>query len=59
MATIIERMTMDIKDPLRKAYMKVQLGKAQAYCDTAAIGTASTDVLNELFREIIQESWSD
>jgi predicted nucleotidyltransferase len=46
------------KIPILEEFIKARLEKAEAYCETAAVGNVSTDVLSELFREIIQESWS-
>lgn len=40
-------------------FIETQLETARNYCDLAPVGKTSTDILNDLFREIIAESWSD
>lgn len=47
------------KETILEEFMEAQLEEAAVYCEAAAVGNVSSDLLDEVFREIIQESWSD
>lgn len=47
------------KIPVLDEFIEAQLERARDYCDIASVGDTSTNILNDLFREIITESWVD
>ena len=47
------------RNPVLDEFIETQLVSARNYCDIATVGNASIDILNDLFREIVDETWSD
>ncbi len=46
------------KNPILEEYIQTQLKEVKGYCQTATVGTVPSDMLNDLFRAIIKESWN-
>ncbi len=47
------------KIPILEAFIQEQLEYAKQYCESAPVGHIETEVLNNLFRQTVEEHWDD